>query len=88
MKEIDVMCASLFAQEETPFIFCLRDGRMFFSFFMGVEIEQAVRPALTDGQEPACSISLYLVQIQIFSLYVHVFQASWFAFMILYVFRV
>lgn len=42
---------------------------------MGVEIEQAVRATLTDGQEPACSISLYLVQIQISLLYVHVFQS-------------
>lgn len=40
-----------------------------FVFYRRAENEQAVSAALTDGQESACSISLYVVQIQISMLY-------------------
>ena len=50
---------------ENAIFICLRDGGGF--FYRRAEKEQAVSAALSDGQEPASSISLYVVQINMYA---------------------
>lgn len=47
-----------------------------FYFYSIAEKEQSVTATLTDGQDPACSFSLYVVQIQMSVLSMCVFFLS------------